>query len=99
LEREAAGLKQAGIATFAVGPGSQATATRVGDALRLSFPVIGDAGPVYDLLGFRRVLGLLQQSGLVVVDRGGVLRLVHRTANPADALPLEQVRDLLTRLC
>jgi hypothetical protein len=97
LEREAAGLKEAGVAILAVGPGSQAVATRVQAACRFSFPVVGDAGPVYELLGFQRVLGLLQQSGVVMMDRDGVTRLVHRTANPLEALPLEKIRGALPR--
>lgn len=77
---------------MAVGPGSDAAAARVKSLLGVAFTVFGDPRlEVYSLFDYRRVLAIVRQSGTVVIDRDGVIRLLHRTANPLDALPFDRV--------
>lgn len=83
----------------AVGPGSDAAAARVRGLLDVNFPIFGDPRlELYSLLGYLRVLAIVRQSGTVVIDRSGSIALLHRTANPANALPLDDVLTTLERL-
>jgi alkyl hydroperoxide reductase subunit AhpC len=60
--------------------------------LGLSFPLFGDPRlNVFSLFGYERVLAIVRQSGTVVIDRQGVVAMLHRTANPFDALPFDEV--------
>ncbi len=81
---------------LAVGPGGEQAAAIAARSLRLSYLLFGDpTGVVYRRFGYRTVLGIIQQSGTVVVDRRGIVRLVHRSTNPGTALPLAAVRAAL----
>ena len=60
--------------------------------LGLSFPLFGDPRlNVFSLFGYERVLAIVRQSGTVAIDREGVVAMLHRTANPFDALPFDEV--------
>ncbi len=75
-----------------IGPNSEAAAESARRRLHIAVPVAGDGGRrLYDLFGFPRVLGIIQQSGVVVLDAGGRARLVHRTTNPLASYPREAV--------
>jgi len=79
-----------------IGPGGDRAAAVAARALRLDYPLHGDPrGVVYRRFGYRTVLGVIQQSGTIVVDRRGIVRVAHRTSNPATALPLDAVREAL----
>lgn len=92
MERHANELRGLGTEIVAIGPGSDAAAARVRALLNVSFPIFGDPRlDVYRMLGYERVLAVVRQSGTVVVDRHGVIALLHRTANPLKALPLDDV--------
>ena len=96
MERKSSDLRERGAEIVAVGPGSDAAAARVKSLLGVSFPVFGDPRlEVYSLFDYRRVLAVVRQSGTVVIDRDGVIRLLHRTANPLDALPFDRVLEVL----
>jgi peroxiredoxin len=98
LERKSHLLRERGAEIVAVGPGSHAAAERVSGLLRVSFPVYGDPRlEVYTMFGYGRVLAVVRQSGTVVVDRVGTVAMVHRTANPFDALPFDEVLAALDR--
>lgn len=65
-------------------------------ALLVAYPLYGDPrGIVSQRFGYRTVLGVIRQSGTIVVDRHGIVRVAHRSANPATALPLAAVRASL----
>ena len=96
MERKSSELRERGAEIVAVGPGSDAAAARVKSLLGVSFSVFGDPRlEVYSLFDYRRVLALVRQSGTVVIDRDGVIRLLHRTANPLDALPFDRILSAL----
>ncbi len=60
------------------------------------YPVLHDPDrAVYRAFGLDRALGLIQRSGTVVVDAGGVIRYSHGGANPVDAFPRGRVLDAL----
>ncbi len=83
----------------AVGPGGESTAAAVRSVLKIGYPLIADPRRhVYDRFGYRRVLAVVQESGTALVDRGGTVRFVHRTANPAAALPWADVLRALDAL-
>lgn len=92
MERERSELAARGVRLVGVGPGSDASASAVRKVLRLEYPLIGDARRrVYDRFGFRRVLAVVQESGVALVDGAGTLRYIHRVSNPAGALPWPKV--------
>lgn len=98
MERKSSQLLDRNSDIVAVGPGSHAAAERVRGLLGVSFPVHGDPRlEVYTMFGYGRVLAVVRQSGTVVVDRDGIVALVHRTANPFDALPFDEVLAALDR--
>jgi len=99
LERHRERIAEAGAKIIAIGPGSDGSADRVTKLLKLNFPLYGDRrASVYAAFGFRRVLAVVQQSGAAVIDRDGVLRYVHRTANFMDALHLDDIMRTLNGL-
>ena len=64
--------------------------------LGISFPLYGDPRlEVFGLFGYQRVLAIVRQSGTVVFGRDGVIAMLHRTANPFDALPFDEVLETL----
>ncbi len=51
------------------------------------FPVLADPGrQAYRPYGFTKSLWVIQQSGVVVIDREGVVQYVHRSTNPQKSL-------------
>jgi peroxiredoxin len=98
LERKSPQLTERGAEIVAVGPGSHAAAERVRGLLGVSFPVLGDPRlEVFSLFGYQRVLAIVRQSGTIVIDPSGSIALLHRTANPFDALPFNAVLAELDR--
>lgn len=70
-----------------IGGGTAMAARMAARLLRLPFPVLHDPDrTVYRAYGFERKLGMIQQSGTVVVDREGILRYRTAGVNPFDAL-------------
>lgn len=76
-----------------IGPGTLDEAAALVERLKPPFPVLADEkGDVVATYGFRKAfLNTVQQSGVVLIDRGGVVRYVRRVTNPmagldADAL-------------
>jgi alkyl hydroperoxide reductase subunit AhpC len=99
LEREREGLERRGVRLVAVGPSGDRAAAAVASVLRIRYPVIGDPKrQLYDRFGYRRVLAVLQESGSIVVDARGIVRLVHRGANPAAALPWPEIVRVLDEI-
>ena len=83
----------------AVGPGSERAAALAARAIGVGYPLLADPRTLLaKRFGFRRLLGLLQESGVAVIDRAGTVRMLHRTANPGAALHMEEVRRVLDAL-
>ena len=79
-----------------VGPGGERGAAMARRTLGLGYPLLADQRTqLARRFGFRRLLGLLQESGVAVIDATGTVRMLHRAANPGAALPLERVRATL----
>ncbi len=71
----------------AIGPRGQAAAVLAAEKMGVPFPVLADPGrQAYRAYGFTKSLWVIQQSGVVVIDREGVVRYVHRTTNPQKSL-------------
>ena len=84
--------KGLGVRTVAVGPGGELGARTARAVTRVSYPLLADPRHrLYDAFGFARTLGFIRQSGVVVVNRTGVVRMIHRTAMPGGAFPVEAV--------
>lgn len=82
-----------------MGPGSERSAGLARRTLGIGYPLLADRRmALARRFGFRRLLGLLQESGVAVLDRTGTVRMLHRTANPNAALPLKEVRRVVDEL-
>ena len=89
-------LANEGVSIVGIGPGGERGAAMARRTLGLGFPLLADRRTeLAKRFGFRRLLGLLQESGVAVIDASGTVRMLHRTANPGAALPLETVRAML----
>lgn len=93
-------IRRFGATTLVVAPGSQQDVHRFTDALPLPFTALaGQDEALHQAAGFERVwLGLLQQSGTLVVDQDQRLRYLHRANNPQASLNLPALLDALTKL-
>ena len=64
--------------------------------LKSPWPLLHDAErSVYRAYGLEKALGLIQQSGTVVIDAQGTVRLSHGGLNPASAFPRAEVLKAL----
>lgn len=81
-------LKTHGATAVVIGQGTRSEAERLAATLKHPIPVLADeTGQVAAAFGFRRVmLGVVMQSGTMIVDRDGVIRYVRRVANPSASL-------------
>ncbi len=63
--------------------GSLERARGYAETLHLPFPVLSDPQrTVYHQYGLEKVLGLLQRTASIVVDRDGIIRYFSRAADP-----------------
>ncbi len=63
--------------------GSLERARGYAETLHLPFPVLSDPQrAVYHQYGLEKVLGLLQRTASIVVDREGIIRYFSRAADP-----------------
>lgn len=90
-------LKTLGADVVVVGPGSAADAARLARNLSTPFPVLADSDRAALLaFGFeRRLWGILQQNGTVLVNRSGKAEVLAKTNNPGASL---NINDLETAL-
>ena len=96
MERARTELAKEGVSIVGIGPGGERVAAIARRTLGLGYPLLADRRTqLAKRFGFRRLLGLLQESGVAVLDTSGTVRMLHRAANPGAALPLEQVRGTL----
>lgn len=67
-------------------------AKTVAARLKLPFPLLYDPkADVFARYGFEKKLFVIQQSGTVLVDRGGVIRYALRSTNPFASLDLDEL--------
>lgn len=89
-------LEELGARVLVIGGGSQTTARMAARLLNVPYPILFDAErKLYAVYGFERAAGLIQQSGTVLVDRAGTVRLVERGLNPFQALDTEKLLHAL----
>jgi len=75
-----------------IGGGTELAATLATRWLKLPWPILRDPErAAYRAYGLDRSLGLIQQSGTMVVDAEGILRYAHGGLNPQAAFPRDQV--------
>lgn len=70
-----------------IGGGSVNDAVRLAKAMKTPFPVLADADrAAYSRYSLGKSLWVIQHSGTMLVDQGGLLRYAHAGPNPNDAL-------------
>jgi len=80
-------LAERGAHALVIGGGTAAAARMAGRLLKTPFPILHDPErDVYRAYGFGRRMGVIQQSGTVLVDRDGIIRYAERGLNPFEAL-------------
>ena len=77
---------------IAIGGSGANAASRIARLFRTPFPVVGDPNrTAYRAYGFAKTALVIQQSGTVLVDRNGIIRYVHRVANPQHSFPRDEL--------
>ena len=81
-------LERRNARAIVIGGGTELAATIATRWLKLPWPILRDPErAVYRAYGLERSLGLIQQSGTMVVDAEGILRYAHGGLNPGTAFP------------
>lgn len=79
-----------------IGGGGVGRAQVLAKSSRLPFPVLADADrSVYEQYRLGTKLLLVQQSGLVVVDKAGAVRLYHRYTNPGSWMRNSEIAGVM----
>ena len=79
-----------------IGPRGQSAAALIAREIEAPFPVLADpTRKSYRAYGFTKSLWVIQQSGVVVVDRDGVVVYLHRTVNPQNSFLEDEVLQAL----
>lgn len=85
-------LQSHSVQVFAIGAAPTAKAAHIAEVFKSPFPVLADPSrSAYLSYGFSKVLGLIQKSGTVLVDRGGVIRYLNRVAKPQNSLKKDEL--------
>lgn len=81
-------LAQYDVRVIVVGPGSPKEAADLAANMKVSVPLLADPNrTAHSTFGLdRALLGAVQQSGTVLIDRTGEIRYILRATNPANAL-------------
>ena len=82
-----------------IGPRGQTAAALIAREIEAPFPVLADpTRKIYRAYGFTKSLWVIQQSGVVVVDRDGVVVYLHRSANPQNSFSEEEMLQALGKM-
>lgn len=89
-------IEAKGATVLVIGPRGQSAAALTARKIEAPFPVLADpTRKSYRAYGFTKSLWVIQQSGVVVVDRDGVVVYLHRTTNPQNSYLEEEVLQAL----
>ena len=92
-------LRRNGIQVLAIGPATIDKASHVAEVFKSPFPILADpTRSVYQAYGLSKVVGLIQKSGTTLVDRGGIIRYLHRVTNPQKSLEKEELLQAVAAL-
>jgi peroxiredoxin len=85
-------LKQRNAVALMLGGGTALAAKLAVRWLKPPFAVLRDPErAVYRAYGLDKALGILQESGTIVIDEQGRIRFAQSSANPRAAFPAERV--------
>ena len=89
-------IEAKGATVLVIGPRGQSAAALIAREIEAPFPVLADpTRKSYRAYGFTKSLWVIQQSGVVVVDRDGVVVYLHRTVNPQNSFLEDEVLQAL----
>lgn len=90
-------IEAKGATVVVIGPRGQSAAALIAREIEAPFPVLADpTRKSYRAYGFTKSLWVIQQSGVVVVDREGVVVYVHRSTNPQNSYSEEEMLQALS---
>lgn len=99
LEKLLPELEAHNLDAIVIVPGTAADANKVAQRNNLTIPVMTGNGNAHALAGLeKKFLGIIQQSGTVVVDRAGVVLYKRIATNPEDSFKLKEFQDYLTTI-
>ncbi len=100
MGQAAGSFHERGLEILVFGPGGREKAGRLARLIRAPYPVLADPErEVFRAYGYtRRLVSLLQQSGVVLVDPAGRVRYLRRCANPFLALDLPELERAIEGL-
>lgn len=89
-------LKARGIEVLVIGGGALYRAKAMAEKLNAPFPVLSDPDrSIYERYNLHKRLGLVQQSGTVLVDKEGTVRYIKRFTNPQAWIGSAEITSLL----
>ena len=100
LGQAAGRFRERGVEILVIGPGGGDAARRLARLIRAPYRVLADRErDVFRAYGYaRRIVSLIQQSGVVLVDQAGRMRYVRRATNPFAALDLPELERAIEDL-
>lgn len=100
LAEQQSSLRERGVEVVVAMPTGTEEAAAWKSAKNVPFDVVtGRAGTAHEEAGLlRRVFGLIQQSGGILVDGAGSVQYLHIATNPGDSLRLRELDDAIDAL-
>lgn len=99
LEKLGSELEQHNLDTIVIVPEDTATADKVKQRNGLTMPVMAGNGAAHALAGLdKKFLGLIQQSGTVVVDPAGRVLYKHVATNPEGSFDAKDFQEFLATI-
>lgn len=92
-------IEAKGATVLVIGPRGQSAAALIAREIEAPFPVLADpTRKSYRAYGFTKSLWVIQQSGVVVVDREGVVVYLDRNTNPQNSYAEEEILQELSKM-
>ena len=96
LEKLLPELEKRNMGVIVVVPENEAAVAKVRERNNLTIPVMWGNGNAHALAGLdKKLLGIIQQSGTVVVDQAGVILYKRIATNPEESFKVKEFEDYL----
>ena len=91
-------LKSLDTDVLVIGGGSAAAATKLGQSLKVPFPVLADPDrAVFGSFGLDKRL-FIQTSATVLIDKNGTIRYILRATNPRNSFDKDELLKAISTL-
>jgi alkyl hydroperoxide reductase subunit AhpC len=100
LGQAAGRFRERGVEILVIGPGGPERERWLARLIRAPYRVLADRErEVFRAYGYaRRIVSLIQQSGIALVDQAGRVRYVRRSTSPFGALDMDELERAIEAL-